>query len=234
MSGKFENACGVVRDALLFALVTGVLGLAGCEQKKAPSVTNERSQAVLGTATATATAAAATAMAPATASTAPKKRGPLCAGQMEKSGRDLPRSAISRAAAPDASEPPSTIPTSGGKWTWINFWAAWCVPCKEEMPRLKGWEQKLTKPFRLVFVSLDDDERQLRDFLAAQPPSGVRSTYWLKDGKEREQWLDDVGIEKEPELPAHILVDPRGKARCVIHGAMEDADYSEVVKLLGG
>lgn len=39
---------------------------------------------------------------------------------------------------------------------------------------------------RVVFVSLDDDQRQLDDFLKAQPETGVRATYWLKEGKERE------------------------------------------------
>ena len=49
---------------------------------------------------------------------------------------------------------------SGG-FTWVNFWAAWCVPCREEIPRLMGWQKKLTgtgKSFRLHFVSVDDDE----------------------------------------------------------------------------
>jgi len=201
-------------------------------KKKQPFVTKERSQAVLGSTTSAPTPApAATSAAP-----AKKPRGPLCAGELEKPPRDMPKSSISRAAAPGATEQPEKLSVGAGKWTWINFWAAWCVPCKEEMPRLRGWEQKLTsagKPFRLVFVTIDDDERQLKDFLAAQPSGGVRSTYWLREGKEREEWLQGLGFDGEPELPAHVLVDPRGKARCVMSGAVEDADYPQVVSLLG-
>jgi thiol-disulfide isomerase/thioredoxin len=122
-----------------------------------------------------------------------------------------------------------------GNWTWVNFWAAWCVPCKEEIPRLRTFEQKLNqsgKSFALTFVSLDDDARQLQDFLVAQPAGGVKSTYWLKDGPEREKWLIAAGVEADPELPAHLLVDPKGKIRCVVRGAIEDGDYDQIVALV--
>ena len=207
----------------------------GCDDssKKQPFVTKERSQVVLGS-----TSSAPSAPPPATGAVPAKKpRGALCAGELEKPARDMPKSSISRASAPGVAEQPDKVQTGAGKWTWINFWAAWCVPCKEEMPRLLAWEQKLTaagKPFRLVFVTIDDDERQLKNFLAAQPASGVRSTYWLREGKEREEWLRGLGFDGEPELPAHVLVDPRGKTRCVVNGAVEDSDYPQVAGLIGG
>jgi hypothetical protein len=80
----------------------------------------------------------------------------------------------------------------------------------------------------LVFVSLDDDERQLETFLQAEPQSGLRSTYWLREGRERDGWLSQVGVAKDPQLPAHVLVDRHGKVRCVIGGAIEDEDFAEV------
>jgi thiol-disulfide isomerase/thioredoxin len=226
----------VIRRAGSLVLLSALaLGVAACPEsdKKPPTVTRDRSQAVLGSGAPPPPTATATASAP------PVKKAPrkLCAGQMDGAGRDMPKGSISRAASPGADEPPKKVEVGGGKWTWINFWAAWCVPCKEEIPRLTGWEKKLTaenKAFRLVFVTLDDDERQLRDFLKTQTAGGLRSTYWLKEGKEREEWLSALGIQGEPELPAHVLVDPKGKARCIVNGAVEDDDYSQVVALVGG
>lgn len=222
--------------ALSLALGCALLGSA-CDNKKQdpPLAPKARSQAVAGTApTATAPASATV---PATADKPKKPRRKLCEGQMAKAGKAMPKSDISREAAPGAPDVAATVPVAGGKWTWINFWAAWCVPCKEEMPRLGRWEKQLEqegKRFRLVYVSLDDDPRQLKEFLAAQPQGGVRSTFWLREGKEREEWLKAIEVDPDPELPAHVLVDPSGKARCVVQGAVEDSDYEQVVALVGG
>jgi thiol-disulfide isomerase/thioredoxin len=93
----------------------------------------------------------------------------------------------------------------------VNFWAAWCAPCKEELPRLRSWEKKLNaegKSFKLLLFSLDDDARQLEDLMKKEPADGVKSTYWLKDGKEREEWLTAAQVSTDPELPMHLLVDP--------------------------
>jgi thiol-disulfide isomerase/thioredoxin len=221
--------------ALIVALFCLTASAVGCDQTKkdAPTAPRERSQAVAGTGEPAATVTAAQS---ATRPIAKRTSRKLCDGQLSKPGRPLPASAISRAAAPGTPEPAGDIPVSGGKWTWINFWAAWCVPCKEEMPRLLGWEKQLPKDggrMRLVFVTLDDDPRQLKEFLAAQPATGVRSTFWLREGKEREDWFKAIDIEDEPELPAHLLVDPSGKVRCTVLGAVEDRDYEQVVALVG-
>jgi len=165
---------------------------------------------------------------------APKKGRPvLCATQLGKPAKPAPKADISRAGSTLPDEPQY----GDGKWTWVNLWAAWCVPCKEEMPILKQWEQKLASertPLRLTFVSLDDDERQLKSFLGPQAPGGLTGTYWLKDGKEREEWLKEAGFNGEPELPAHLLVDPAGNVRCKVQGAIEDRDFSELVKIVRG
>ncbi len=120
----------------------------------------------------------------------------------------------------------------GGKWTWVNFWAAWCVPCREEIPRLKAWEQRLGARLRVEFVSIDDDQRQLEQFLNGQPSGGLRASFWLKEGKEREDWLLAAAVDPDPELPLHLLVDARGKVRCKVQGAVEDADFAAVQALV--
>ena len=117
----------------------------------------------------------------------------------------------------------------------VDFWAAWCAPCKEEIPRLFRFQQELVKSspgFKLEFVSLDDDERQLTGFLGGQPPSGLRRSFWLKEGKEREEWLKAAGLENDPALPFHLLFDPKGKLRCVVKGALEDSDLASLKTLV--
>jgi len=144
---------------------------------------------------------------------------------------------LSRAAVKSGSGLPEALAVGSGKWTWVNFWAAWCAPCKEEIPRLLGFEQKLAASgaaFRLSFISLDDDERQLHDFLEGQPSTGLHASYWLKEGSEREDWLKSAGQSPDAPLPFHLLIDPKGKIRCAIQGAVEDGDYVEISSIVAG
>ena len=207
-----------------------VLGL-GCAQETKTQTTRERSEIVKATGSAPvapAPPASAPVIAPAVA---PTHR--LCEGQIGRPARDAPKKPMARKAAIGAK--PLGGPYAAGRWTWVNLWAAWCAPCKEEMPRLQSFAARVSQgggELALAFVSLDDDERQLEQFLAAQPDTGVRSTFWLREGRERDEWLAAAALGKDPTLPVQLLVDPKGKVRCIVNGAIADQDYPEVAAIV--
>jgi len=124
-----------------------------------------------------------------------------------------------------------------GRWQWLNVWAAWCKPCKEEMPRLIEWRDKLRAtgvPLDLIFLSIDDDEREMMRFMRAQPKTGVRASYWLEAEDDRAKWFESIGFDDTPELPVHALVSPAGKLTCVIKGAMNPSDYPQLAAVFTG
>ncbi len=233
--GRLPTLSSGWRLAWFFASVAASNACDTVSRKDAPMATNERSQAI--TQKGPAPVSTPMTIAVATQSAAPKQPRKLCGERPEEPAHTFPKKRLSRAAANDASELPEALPVGSGKWTWVNFWAAWCAPCKEEIPRLLGFEKRLAAaaaPFRLSFVSLDDDARQLRDFLDTQPASGLHASYWLKEGSEREDWLKSAGQSLDAPLPFHLLIDPRGKIRCAIQGAVEDADYSAISAIVAG
>lgn len=210
--------------------------LVACNDDKSPPTppAGGRSEAVLAkSAPSAAPLVATSAPAVPAASIAAPKAPPrhLCESEVQKSGRALPRATFDTAAASGAVAPEAHVDTGGGRWTWINFFAAWCAPCKEEIPRLRGWEQKLSSSLRVRFVSLDDDERQLDKFLNEQPATGVRASLWLKPGANRDGFLQGLKLG-DPSLPAHALVDPQGKVRCAFSGAVEDGDLPQIESIV--
>ena len=216
----------------LSALALSVATAFGCAQESKGGATRERSEIVKASESAPASPASnAPPPGDVRPAAAPRK---LCEGQLAKTGRDVPKKPLSRKAALGARSVGPKLTT--GKWTWVNLWAAWCAPCKEEMPRLQSFANRLTAPgdFALAFVSLDDDERQLEQFLAAQPETGVRATFWLREGHERDEWLQAAGLSRDPSLPVQLLVDPKGKMRCTINGAVADQDFAEIASIVAG
>jgi thiol-disulfide isomerase/thioredoxin len=53
-----------------------------------------------------------------------------------------------------------------GKVVLIDFWATWCGPCREALPRVREIAHKFqNEPFVVLSVSLDDDEGKWKDFV---------------------------------------------------------------------
>jgi thiol-disulfide isomerase/thioredoxin len=91
---------------------------------------------------------------------------------------------IDRAAVP---APPIETPTVGGgrfslasargQVVFVNFWATWCAPCREEMPSMVRLGQELERAhpgkFRMVAISVDESPEPIREFFAGSPPRGL-------------------------------------------------------------
>jgi thiol-disulfide isomerase/thioredoxin len=200
------------------ALVAAVV-LPGCETSASPP--SRRSEAITTDAAPVVTASAAS-----SAPAAPARK--LCEIELGRVPRRFPKGTFTPVAAGGAEKPTdTTIAPREGRWTWINFFAAWCGPCKEEIPRLRAFQQKLSSRLDVTFVSLDDDRRQLDKFLGEQPETGVRSALWLEP-KSRKSWLGALDMKESPDLPAHILVDGHGKVRCIFEGAVVETDFPTV------
>jgi thiol-disulfide isomerase/thioredoxin len=54
-----------------------------------------------------------------------------------------------------------------GKVVLLDFWATWCVPCREALPHMKKVAKKFEgQPLVILSVSLDDDEQKWKTFIA--------------------------------------------------------------------
>ncbi len=99
---------------------------------------------------------------------------------------------------------------------------------------LLQWQIALADDVHFAFVSLDDDERQLTAFLEDQGANGLQRSYWLPDGAARLAWLDALDLQSEPDLPMQILIDPEGRKRCTVRGAVEAEDRVALERIVAG
>lgn len=89
---------------------------------------------------------------------------------MRVSSANLPADSANLPAAPEL----SFIDINGaavrtgdykGKVVLVNFWAAWCVPCAEEVPQFVALQKKYQEQgLQVIGISVEDDAGKLRDF----------------------------------------------------------------------
>ena len=60
---------------------------------------------------------------------------------------------------------PLTLSSYRGKVVLLDFWATWCVPCREEIPRFVELQDKYReRGLRIIGVSMDDSVDPVRPF----------------------------------------------------------------------
>lgn len=123
--------------------------------------------------------------------------------------------------------------SGGGEWKMadhrgqvvlVNYWATWCLPCREEMPGLSRLAQELgPQGLAVVGVSIDKGSRdRVREFADKMKvpypvafPSPLSQMEWGLEG-----------------VPTTILVDRRGRVAKSYMGAVREADFRADVEAL--
>ena len=108
----------------------------------------------------------------------------------------------------------------GGKVVLVNFWATWCVPCRDEMPSMQRLKEKLAgMPFEVLAVNLDEPEARVRKFLSQMK---VDFTVLLDpEMKAAKAWNARI-------LPASFVIGPDGRIRYSVVGEL-DWSHDQVV-----
>jgi len=66
---------------------------------------------------------------------------------------------------PQLNGPELRLSSYRGKVVLLDFWATWCVPCREETPRLVELQQKYgDQGLQIIGVSMDDSPEPARAF----------------------------------------------------------------------
>jgi thiol-disulfide isomerase/thioredoxin len=90
-----------------------------------------------------------------------------------------------------------------GKVLFVNFWATWCPPCKEEMPSIEALYREMSSSdnFRMVTILYKDSPSSAHEYMKSQ--GYTFPVYVDTEGKTARQY----GVTGVPET---YIVDKKG------------------------
>jgi peroxiredoxin len=105
-----------------------------------------------------------------------------------------------------------------GKVVLLDFWASWCVPCREELPLLDILQRTYgSRDFTVLVVNIDNHEEKARIFL--EQLSVRLNPLWDSDKKV----VSAYDVEK---MPTTFILDKEGRIR-YIHSGFETEQFHE-------
>jgi len=112
-----------------------------------------------------------------------------------------------------------------GEWVLVNFFGTWCVPCRQEHPQLRAFDEEHTKAGdgTVVSVIVNDTASSVRSFFAQlggdwpvvlDPKTLIALSY---------------GLVKVPES---YLIDPNGLVEAKISGEVTATGLDKIIAQL--
>src|SRR5688572_2162120 len=111
----------------------------------------------------------------------------------------LQNKAIAQIHLTDLNDQPIDLEKYKGKTIFINFWATWCKPCREEMPSIQEAMKSLKdEKIEFLFAS-DETKEQIEEF---------KSTHKYNFNYVKVENLSELNIMG---LPTTFIFDPNGE-----------------------
>ena len=127
-------------------------------------------------------------------------------------------------AGPGLNSGPQDLSRFAGKWVLVNFFASWCIPCREEMPQLNAFQNEHARTHDATVLGVEYDQGDVRaapGFLRA-----FHATFPAVNDLHADVSYGVTGI------PETYLIDPAGTVMAKYFGAITAAGIdTEISKL---
>jgi thiol-disulfide isomerase/thioredoxin len=88
----------------------------------------------------------------------------------------------------------------------VNFWATWCIPCRQEIPAIVAINKKYAdKKFKTILVSLDFTNQIQSRLIPFIKANNIQSQVILLNDPNQNTWIDKVDSTWSGGLPFTLI-----------------------------
>lgn len=120
---------------------------------------------------------------------------------------------------PKVNDPPAWQ----GKWVFVNYWASWCGPCREEIPQLNAF-YNAHKGQNILVVGVNFDHLPASELAQLVKTMGIAYPVLQIDPAAQ------IGLQGPPAaIPATYVINPQGEMYTSLYGAQTQQSLEAIL-----
>jgi thiol-disulfide isomerase/thioredoxin len=118
-----------------------------------------------------------------------------------------------------------------GRVVLVNFWATWCVPCREEMPELISMAKKFSsRDLAVILVSVDTKRTASADVPKTLKELKVPFVSYLAKTHDPQLFIDAVDKKWDGTVPYTLIYDRTGKLALRLEGKHSQKSFEASIQ----
>jgi thiol-disulfide isomerase/thioredoxin len=116
-----------------------------------------------------------------------------------------------------------------GKVLFLNLWATWCIPCREEIPDIVKLAEEY-KDVEFVGLSVDFPEDVDSKVIPFLKSNNVLYTNYINGFENDEELINFLDENWNGALPATLIYDSKGKKTSFLEGKKTYKEFKEEIE----
>ena len=122
------------------------------------------------------------------------------------------------------------VAPKNGRVLLVNFWATWCLPCREEMPALAAAAKGFPSRDVAIVLVATDTPKTARDVPKFLSKYKVPFVCWQAKSRDPQAFIDAVDRSWDGSLPYTLVYDRTGEVVAKLAGQQTEASFTDALK----